>query len=96
MVRQAMVSPSDEKSFLKNSIDLFIVFVHVYLFVIIYLFLLTVQEKRGVSNTAGHQLLLNSVETLQRALKGEFNYILIKLIHLALRYSSVISTLKGT
>uniref|UniRef100_A0A9J7XMA4 Mediator of RNA polymerase II transcription subunit 1 n=1 Tax=Cyprinus carpio carpio TaxID=630221 RepID=A0A9J7XMA4_CYPCA len=26
-------------------------------------------EKRGVSNTAGHQLLLNSVETLQRALK---------------------------
>uniref|UniRef100_A0A8C1ZCM8 Uncharacterized protein n=1 Tax=Cyprinus carpio TaxID=7962 RepID=A0A8C1ZCM8_CYPCA len=53
-------------------------------------------EKRGVSNTAGHQLLLNSVETLQRALKGEFNYILIKLIHLALRYSSVISTLKGT
>lgn len=29
------------------------------------------QEKRGVMNAAGHQLLLNCLETLQRALKGE-------------------------
>lgn len=32
---------------------------------------LSSQEKRGVVNTAGHQLLLNCLETLQRALKGE-------------------------
>uniref|UniRef100_A0A3Q3GHS8 Mediator of RNA polymerase II transcription subunit 1 n=1 Tax=Kryptolebias marmoratus TaxID=37003 RepID=A0A3Q3GHS8_KRYMA len=30
-------------------------------------------EKRGVMNAAGHQLLLNCLETLQRALKGEFS-----------------------
>ncbi|ROL47988.1 Mediator of RNA polymerase II transcription subunit 1, partial [Anabarilius grahami] len=30
-------------------------------------------EKRGVINTAGHQLLLNCLETLQRAQKGTFN-----------------------
>lgn len=29
------------------------------------------QEKRGAMNTAGHQLLLTCLETLQRALKGE-------------------------
>lgn len=29
------------------------------------------QEKRGVMNSAGHQLLLNCLETLQRALKGK-------------------------
>lgn len=29
------------------------------------------QEKRGVMNAAGHQLLLTCLETLQRALKGE-------------------------
>ncbi len=42
----------------------------IFLLLFIYLFLLAVQEKRGANNTAGHQLLLNSLETLQRALKG--------------------------
>ncbi len=37
-----------------------------------YLFIIFIgcSGKRGANNTAGHQLLLNSLETLQRALKG--------------------------
>ena len=48
---------------------------HLSLFLAVFLLSLfphtVFQEKRGMMNAAGHQLLLTCLETLQRALKGE-------------------------
>lgn len=84
MVRQAMVRPSDRRASWRFTVYIYSVFINVGHFLLtLFLYipfsvLLAVQEKRGVINTAGNPLLLNCLETLQRAQKGAFNqYILM-------------------
>lgn len=80
MVRQAMVRPSDRRASWRIIAYIYSQFYKCWSFFYEHCFfyiplsvLLSVQEKRGVINTAGNPLLLNCLETLQRAQKGAFN-----------------------